>query len=362
MVSDKVIKQFKTLANKYISNAKSIYNRLTRTRDSEKLSKYMKDALEKLNSAQKLYESRMYTYSLNQALSALESLETVRALINWYKMRRDERREYMKSITKKVNSELVSVQKSLKRRESSGLSITQLDLLGYVGFQFLWSINTFNAIVYLANRRFWRRSLITRLEGLKHYVDVMRELIALADRINGSTIINYSAMYDFTQRLLGEEIVPRAAEAVRSKYPSRMLLYLTRRLPLLVQYSTSLMNYLENLELLPVTGVLVHGVFVNSYVLYEVSFSNKNAYELREIVRDKLEEVKKKLHYVVSLHFYEVSAYNLVVANAALRARDTKLLRISIGNAIINALAMEGVEKVFSRLVESIEGFKRVED
>lgn len=360
MVNDKVIKQFKTLANKYIGSAKSVHNKLMRTKGSEKWSEYMKDALEKLNSAQKLYESRMYTYSLNQALSALESLETIRALINWYNMRRDERREYARTITKRINSELVSIQKSLKKRESTGLTIAQLDLLGYVGFQFLWIVNTFNTIVYLANRRFWRRSLITRLEGLKHYVDVMRELIALTDKINADTIMNYSMVYDFTRRLLGEEIVPRAAEVVRSKYPSRILLYLTRKLPLLVQYSTSLMNYLENLELLPVAGVLVHGVFVNSYVLYEVSFSNKNAYELRETVKAKLEEAKDKLHYITSLHFYEVSAYNLVIADAALRTRNTKLLRVSIGNAVINALAMEGVEKVFSKLVESVREPKRV--
>ncbi len=130
-----------------------------------------------------------------------------------------------------------------------------------------------------AMKRFWRRSLITRLEGFRHYINASYEVLALSDRLEKTKTISHNTLVEFTRKWLGEEVIPRAASVIQAKYPSRIIMYLTRRIPLLVQYSSALMNYLENLDRLPVLGVLIQGVFANAYTMYEDEFNGRSPYE-----------------------------------------------------------------------------------
>ena len=352
MTPGKVIPKFKTLSNKYLSLARSKYEKLRKQKESAKWSNYLRDAEEKLESAKRLYESKMYTYALLQALSSLESTETVEALIKWYSSSREYRRSYMDEVIRKTNSQLVSLQNNITRRERLGLNASQLDIIGFIGFQFLWLVNSFNTIVYLAKKRFWRHSMITRLEGFKHYINASYELLSLSDQLKGEKVISYNTITEFTRNIVGKEIIPRAASIIQSRYPSRIVMYLTRRIPLLVQYSSALMNYLENIDRLPVLGILIQGVFTNAYAIYEDKFSNKSLYELREYASNIVRKYKGEVKYLCSLHFYEVAAYNLVVGDVALKVRDTKTLKIALTNALINALALEGTQRILDNLLK----------
>ncbi len=352
MTNEKILTKFKVLANKYLTTARSEFKKIRDRKEASRWSNYLKDAEEKLEGAKRLYESRMYTYALIQALGSLESIETVKALVKWHSSDKNYKRRYMEEIVKKTNSQLVGLQNNIIRRERQGVTPSQLDILGFTGFLFLWLVNSFNTIVYLSKRRFWRRSLVTRLEGFKHYINASYEIIALSDQLRGTKIISYNTLAEFTRNLLGKEIIPRAASVVQAKYPSRIIMHLTRRIPLLVQYSSALMNYLENLDRLPVLGVLIQGVFTNAYTLYEDRFSSKSPYEIREHASRIIEKYKGNVKYLCALHFYEVAAYNLVMGDIALKARDTKTLKIAFTNALINALALEGVQKVLESLLE----------